>query len=228
MRSRPTKSSMGAPARRSIGLCLEKIVRGTPLQKHTNQHAGRPGAKPELAVLEKGCDRYPHRRQRIIGTSIERFFAMREEFDGRQLGLEELSTLTHLPDLAKQLYATLDIDTRLEERGTERVLAESECVVVTVVNGDRQGLLHLADRGVVDHEQPMLHRGPVLVDDGTGETQRIELAGHRQAIVEILAPTGKAEDSSRETTEHQRQRQWRHHKKVGLRRISIGDVDAGL
>src|SRR5262245_28391222 len=116
---------------------------------------------------------------------------MRKEVDRGDLRPEELFSLAHLSDLRQQLQPSPNVEARLQERATQNVLRESECIVVSEINGYPQRLLHFADRDVVDHEQPVLHGGPVLIDDDTGETQWVVLMCHREAVVEVLPPTGK-------------------------------------
>ncbi len=132
---------------------------------------------------------------------------------GPQLGDrdQEGSTLAqpHVADLHHQLQPAVTVGrgVPIQQRDTQRVLGQAQCDIVAGSLGGLHRLLDRAHRGVIGPKHPVVNRATVGPGDDNGEGCRVAVSGHRDGVVEVLAPSGTAQPPPSNAAKCQRDRQ---------------------
>ena len=132
---------------------------------------------------------------------------------GRQLGdrVQEENTLAQ-PDIAGlrhqvQPATTVGRGVPTQQHNTQRVFGHAQCDIVAGSRG-LQRLLARAHRGVIGPKHAVLYRQTVGPGDDTREGCRVAaVSGHRDGVVEVLAPPGTAQPPPSTAAPCQRGRQ---------------------
>jgi hypothetical protein len=76
----------------------------------------------------------------------------------------------------------------VQQRDTQRVLGQAQCVIVAGPLGGLHRLLARAHRGVLGPKHPVGYRKTVGPGDAKGEGCRVAVSGHRDGVLEVLPP----------------------------------------
>src|SRR3954449_6314749 len=95
--------------------------------------------------------------------------------------------------------------------------------------GGLHRLLDCAHRGVIGPKNPVPYRETVGPGDDSGEGYRVAVSGHRDGVVEVLAPSGTAQPPPSKAAKCHRGRQRGSKTEAGaLGGVVLGEVDDGL
>ena len=81
----------------------------------------------------------------------------------------------------------------IQQRDTQRVLGDAQCGIVAGPFGGLHRLLDRAQRGIIGPKHPVQDSHTVGPEDDKGEDCRVAVSGHRDGVVEVLAPSGTAQ-----------------------------------
>ena len=117
----------------------------------------------------------------------------------------------------------------IQQRDSQRVFGQAQCVVVAGPLRGLHRLLARAHRGVLGLKHPITYLHTVGPGDDKGEGCRIAGSGHRDGVVEVLPPPGTAQPPPGDAANCQRKRQRRSDTEAGsLGGVAAGQVDDGL
>ena len=202
-------SVAGRFANRSNASCASaRSLLGAALQQRLHQNAGTPNAEPEPSCLVQLVDGLAHHRNGSIAVAAPGPLRA-----GQQLGdRNEVGATPAQPRVARthhqlQPAVTVGRGVPIQQRNTQTALGHAHCGIVAGPLGRLHRLLARAHRGVIGPKHPVLYFHTVGPEDDKREELRIAVSGHRDGVVEVLAPSGTAQPPPSDAAMCQRDRQ---------------------